>query len=605
MMADMMGKGTKYRNAQELAQTLDGVGASIGSSSAGQAYSINGSCLKKHAKLLFSILGEQLTVPTFDNGEIEKLREQYLASVASERGSSMQTAQAMARKVIYGMDSPVAQRQSEESIKSVTRDDIQAAFKKYIIPNNAAIAVVGDVTVDEVKKLLKEHLGGWKKGEKPETGLKESNPEPAGVYFVARPGAVQSAVLVVAPVPGIENEEWLNVDLTSRYFGSSFGSILFSTLRETYSYTYSPFGFTTSGPRFNRFTTGAEVRSSVTDSAINVILSELNRLRNEGPEPERLERRISQAVGSYRLLFEQSSTIGNLLLGRWFSNVPLEHVTQKDKRIEQIAFGDVKRVAEKYLDPFKLRIVVVGNADVRGKLDNFGKVHDFDVDLKPVVISEYEKVDMGLDEIIEGYANAIGGQSAIGNIKTVAFDGKATMTMQGRTMPGTVTRKLMVPNMEVSKIDLGVMKQTQWVDGSNAWVSMNGGPANSPGPDEKNQMVGEARTFQVLYWAEDGYTLKEAGKRGDKLEVQVQTPFGGSEKYVFNANTMLLEQVEKEQEGPRGPMVTITKYMGYKDVSGVKFPHKVATQNSMFSLEYTWDVVVNSGVAESDFNPNN
>ena len=603
LMADLMLKGTKYRSAQEIALTLDGVGASMSTSTSGQTVSMSGASLKKHAKLLFTILGEELTVPTFDDGELSKLREQYLAGVASQKSSATETAQALARKVIYGMDHPAARRQTEGSIQAITKDDILKAFSTYVVPNNASIAVVGDVTKDEVKKMLSEHLKGWKKGTVPNTTMPNAKTEPAGVYFVNRPGSVQSAVLVNAIAPGVEKPDWMAADVAMSYLGGGFGSRLFQTLREQYSYTYSPFGFVTRAAHNNRITLGAEVRSSVTDSALNVILDEVRKLGAEGPDPDVLERRIRQEVGQYRLLFERASTVGNLLQNVWTTGVPVEYVTKYDERLESISYGDVKNIGTKYLGMFDLRIVVVGAADVRSKLESFGQIKDFDLDLNPVVVAAYEKVDMSLNDIVEGYAKAIGGRAAIATVKTVSMTGAATMTMQGRPLKGTISRKLMVPNREMADIDLKMMRQTQWIDGQNAYVSMSGGPASAAPPDESKNMIADARTFQVLYWKEDGYQLTEAGKKGADLEVQVVNGNGRKELYVFDASTMLLKRMEREEETPQGPIVNISKYEDYKEVKGVKFPTKLTTQNSIYSMEYVWDVVVNEGVTEADFQP--
>jgi zinc protease len=605
MMADLLLKGTKGRTAQQIAESLDGVGASLNTNTSTQTITISGASLKKHSKLLFTILSEALTAPLFDEAEFSKMKEQYLASAANQRGSSNEMAQALARKVIYGMNNPVARRQTEASIKNIERKDLLDAFKQYVMPNNASIAVVGDVTMAEVQKMLDEHFKTWSKGTQPKTDIPKASVEPAGVYFVHRPGSVQSTVLVCSSAPGYESAEWLPVDVAMSYMGGGFGSRLYNTLRETHSYTYSPFGFVTRGRDNNRIALGAEVRNSVTDSALNVILDEIRTLGAEGPDPDVLARFIKQEVGQYRLLFERASTVGTLLQNVWTVGVPVEFVTKHDERLEGVSFGDVKEAASKYMGMFDLRIIVVGSPDIRSKLEPFGSIKEFDTDLKPIVVASYEKVSMSMEEIIEGYAKALGGRDAINKVKTVLMNGTASMTMQGRTMKGTITRKLMAPNKEISEVDLKVMKQTQWVDGQSAWVSMNGGPANSADPDETRSMVTDARTFHVLSWKEDGYELVETGKRGESLEVKLKNPSGRPETYIFHAPSMMLKRVEREEETPQGPIVNITKYEGYKDIGGVKFPTTVITQNPIYSLEYSWDVKVNEGVSEEDFRPSN
>ena len=145
--------------------------------------------------------------------------------------------------------------------------------------------------------------------------------EPSGVYFVPRKGAVQSMVIVCAAGPAVREQDYAATQVMTSYVGSGFGSLLFNTLRETYSYTYSPFSLLTRGRRYNRIAAGAEVRSAVTDSAITVIYGEIRKLASEGPEDQMLARRIATEVGQYQLAFERASTVAGVLQNAWLNDV--------------------------------------------------------------------------------------------------------------------------------------------------------------------------------------------------------------------------------------------------------------------------------------------
>jgi len=603
MMSDMLGKGTSKRSARETAEALDGVGASISARTVGQSTTISGSALKKHSDLLFSILGEQLTTAVFDENEFAKMRDQYLASVASQKGDALELAQTLARKVLYGFDHPIATHQTEQSIKAIERGDLVAFYNTYIIPNISSIAVVGDVTVDEVRALLNKHLKSWKKKTAPDVSLPERQVAEAGVYFIPREGSVQSSVVVGAAVPGTKDPDHLALDVTASYFGSSFGSILFETLRETYSYTYSPFGYVTRGGQFNRLSTGAEVRASVTDSAITVILAELNRIGSEGPDPDKLDRRIALLAGQYRLAFERASTVAGILQNAWLSDMPLEMAIGYDKRLEAIGYSDVQKASRKYFGPFDLRLVVVGPPDVREKLEQFGPIFEYTLDVERASAAAYEEVDMSVQELVDAHREGLGGADALAAISTVTMTGTASMKMQGRSMDGSITRKLMVPNKEYVDVDLGMMKQVQWFDGSNGWVSLNGGAAGPMSPEEAAKIAVDSRVFPGLALTDNGYDVTILGKKDGAIHVKVSTPAGSKQTMVFNAETMLLQRFEKIEETPQGPVTNIEKYDAYTVVGGVQFPTTVMTQNPIYSLEYTWTVTVNDGVSNADFAP--
>lgn len=603
MTGDMMSKGTAGHTAAQIAEMLDGVGASLSVETSGESTTISGASLKKHSDLLFSMLGEQLTEPLFDEGEIEKLRKQYIAAVANQKSRSIEVAQALSRKVIYGFDNPLVRIQSDKSINNINKSDISGFFNLFIKPNNASIAIVGDVTVKEAKGLLAKHLNKWKKGDIPDVGIPDMHTERQGVYFVSRPGSVQSTVIICSPAPSKKDEKFVALDVTSTYLGGGFGSVLFSILREKYAYTYSPFAFLTQGTRYNRFALGSEVRSSVTDSTISVILRELKKLNDEGPDEEILKRSIAYRVGQYKLSFERASNIARYLQNGWFVGTPTDEVKREAERMEAVSYGGVAEVVRKYLGMFDLRIVVVGNPEIRSTLERFGPVYEFTLDLEPVVAEDYQPVEMSVDEIVRGFQQALGGEAAVNSVQSVVMNGKAVMSMQGRDMAGTAVRKWQKPNKDYASIDLTVMQQMQCTNGTQAWVSLNGGPAGEADAMETKRMKLEARIFPALSWQADGYKTLVKGKKGDFIVVEATTPIGGKELYFFNSTTMLLSRTEKEEQTPQGPVTIIEKYDKYVDVAGVKFPTLVVTQNTIYTLSYSWDVQVNPPLTDQDFIP--
>lgn len=601
--ADMMMKGTDKLSATEFAARLDGVGASLSASSAGEQTTISGAALKKHVQLLFTSLGEALTESTYGTEEIEKLKDQYIANIASQQSQSDDLAAGLSRKVIYGHSHPLARAQSKGSVGSITPEDVRAFHTSWHRPNIASIAVVGDITTSEVKKLLAKHLKNWTKASVPSVEIPAMATEKAGVYFIPRPGSVQSSIVVCAAAPSVTAEDWNAVDVTLGYIGSGFGSLLFSTLRETYSYTYSPFGYVTRGNRYNRIATGADVRTEVTDSAIAVILREIRGLGQNGPDPIRLEQRIAYEAGQYRLSYEKASNVASMLQLAWLCDKPVSWAAEWTDRIEEVGYSDVTTATQKYLDMFKLRIVVVGDPSVVSKLEQFGQVSQYDVDFKPITQEQYTPAGITVSELVAKYTEAIGGAVNVGAVQTVVMTGAASMTMQGQAIKGTVTRKLMSPNMEMSVLDLGVMKQQQWTDGNQAWVCMNGGEVTEADAEETARLTSEARIFPVLAWEKDGVTSTMLGKKGNVFVVKAELANGKSQRYVFDAKSYLLVQTEKDEVTPKGPITVIEKFSEYSESKGVRFPSKVRVETPIYSLDYTFGITVNSGVTAADFKP--
>jgi zinc protease len=597
---DLLGKGTKTRNALQIAEALDGVGASIGVSTTGESMTMSASFIKKHSGIVIDIFAEQLRDPLFDQSELDKLKQQYVASIASRRSRPVEIAQALSRKVIYGMENPLARRTLESTIKAVTREDVSAFHASYMRPNSASLAIVGDITADEARTMLGKYLGGWKKGVRPEVEIPDMKTEAPGVYFVPRKGSVQSTVIVCAAGPPVRASDFDATSIMASYIGSGFGSLLFNTLRETYSYTYSPFSLLTRGRRYNRFACGSEVRTSVTDSALKVILSELRKLADEGPDEEAIKRRIALEVGQYRIAFERPSTVAAVLQNSWLNEVPVDDVINYTRRIESLSSAEIQRSAQQYLNMFNLRIVVVGSPDVRSKLEPFGKIIEYTLDLEPAKEAPYETVAMSIDELVQKHKQSLGSVDAVQTIRTSAT---AKMVFQGKEYSGTMTRIQKRDNKEFSELDLGVMKQQQWVDGSSAWTSLMGGPASATPSDEAAQLKQEARMFPLVTVLADGYKATIKGKRDGQIELETTSPLGVNERYYLDAATMMISRHDKDDVTPGGSVTTVERFSDYSPVAGVMLPSKFQIQNTLFSMEFDLKHEVNASVEDSMFRP--
>ena len=603
IMGDMLGKGTKNRTAQAMAEALDGVGAGISVSTAGESMGISASMLKKHMNVVFPILRDQLQEPTFDEQELVKLKKQYVASIASRRSRPNEIAQALSRKVIYGMDNPLARRTLEKTINAVTREDVVAFHDAYVRPNLASIAFVGDITEKEAREVLTKYFNSWKKGTAPAVEFPPMRTEPAGVYFVPRKGSVQSTVIISAAGPAVRESDYDATDILTSYIGGGFGSVLFNTLRETHSYTYSPFSVLTRGRRYNRIAFGAEVRNSVTDSAVTVMMREIAKLTNEGPDEEALARRVATEVGQYQLAFEQASTVGAILQNAWLNDVPIEDVTGYTDRVTRINAGDVQQAAAKYLNMFNLRLIVVGSPDIKSKIEQFGPIKEFTLDLEPMQEAAYEDIGMTAQQLIDKHVEALGGRAAVDAVKSMTMKADVTMNLQGNELAGTYERVLATPNKEFMSVNLGMMTQQQWVDGTTMWMSLNGGPAGAQEAEDTKKALLEARIFPFATALVDGYKLVVKGKKDNAIVVEATSPLGRSERYSLDATTMLVSRVEKDDATPQGMMTTVEKYEAYETIGGVKLPTQISQSNSIFSMTLRAKVSVNDPVADSTFTP--
>ena len=599
VVAEMLTKGAGKRDALTIAKELDGVGAGVSASSSGDITNVTGESILKHMPIMLDIFSEVLRSATFPEDELTKLKKQKISEVKLEKANGNAMLQVMSRKIAYGTNHPSARHKSEASYNAITIDEIKKFYSTYYRPNNATLAVVGDVKPEEIKPILEKALGAWTPGDVNEFRTPKAEPMPQGVYFIARPSSVQSATALTSNSVPNNHPEFEALRLGANLMGAGFSGRLFRTLRETYSYTYTPYAYLTSGRDVNRFICGADVRNSVTDSAIKVMQSEMTKITTELAPNDELDLIKRFVVGQFKMNFENSDFVAGLLLNADYNNQPISYVKEFPNRFTAITSEQMKSAMSKHSS--KLSIVVVGSPDVLETLKQFGPVYEYTTDFE-VKKSEVKKVDMTPQELMEKHRKALGGMESISKISTLTTKGSASFDMNGQKMEGSFERKQKAPGKDVSILDFKVFTQKQITDGNRAWISMGGQSKEITEPAQKNNMIENAHILESTRLLELGSKLNIKGQDGDLIIVEVIDATGDKSTMFFNAKTFLVEKVTAVVKGPQGDYGMIQRMSNYKDVNGIKFPGKLTLEQDsvvviMDNLEYT----INTPIDDSEY----
>ncbi len=603
IMTALMTKGAGRRNALQIAQTLDGMGASVGASSAGDYVSVGLSCITKHLPKVMDVFKDVVLAPTFPKDEFSKLQQQFIGAVRNEKSSSGSLASALAKKVVYGENHPYAQRKTEEGLKNLTAGDCEEYYKSVFVPNNVTIAVIGDVKEKEILSMLEKAFGSWKKGTPLAISVSSPMPMPLGVYFIPRDGSKQSSIVISCPTVDITSKDYETLGLAGNVMGGGFGARLFRTLREKYSFTYTPFAYHTGSKYANRFACGAEVKNDKTDSSITIIQEQLEDLAKKGPENDELARIKNNVIGNYLMAFEETSYIAMMLQNADFNGKPLSEIETYAKRVTNMSPLDIMKVSAKYLDPKRAYICVVGDPSLKADLAKFGKVYEYNLDLEPQSgeAAKMEKVSMSAKELIEKYADAIGGRAAINKVSSYEMNGKAKLCAGPQSMPGTIVIKAANGKMAVSQ-DFGVFKNDQFCDGTNAWFAQ-GPEVNKLEGDDLKSIKSECVLFKEVKILELGYTGEVLGKKNGEILLKLTSPEKKNETYFFDANTYLLKRIEKVEDTPQGPMNLSDEYENYVQSGDVKMPsiQRKLLPGATIEIECTYEM--NKKFDDKEFRP--
>ncbi|MCX7737578.1 MAG: insulinase family protein [Candidatus Kapabacteria bacterium] len=608
IVASLLTKGAGKRTALDIAKTLDGLGASINVSATPDYITISVFSLKRHFPTVFEIFKDCLLQPTFPESEFNKLIPKLIAGIKQEKAQPSRLAQALARRVVFGEDHPYGKKETEESIKSIKLSDVRDYYKKYFVPDFASLVITGDVKKREIISTIEKDLLSWSKANSERIKLPGINPMPLGIYFVERPGSVQSTIIITTRTVDYLDFEYETLDMAAALIGGGFGGRLSRTLRETYSYTYSPYASQTSLKFMNRFFCGADVRNSVTDSALAVMLEQMTLLATQPPTEEEVNRILRAQVGKYLMNFESSNFIAGLIQNADFHGKAMASVKSYPQRMLALSNYDLHRSAERYMNPKNAFIIVVGAPEVKEKLNKFGKVFVYNLDLEPLTgeKAKLEKVSITPNELIEKYIKAIGGSNAINNIKTLTKTGKASLAVQGRNIPVEIVENYKVPNKKFQTADFGMYSQKIWVDGENAWSSVQGPAELQQGPEAKKLLI-DAVLFNDIKLSSLGYNLKVLGKQGNEILMKAEMNDNESlnRTYYFDANTFLINKIEGFEVVGKGqpPLPVTITFSDYSNFGGVLLPKKVESSNPMFNMEINYNFEINPNLEDSLFSP--
>ena len=613
MMGDMLSAGTTTKTKAQIDEEIDFVGASVSTFSSG----FYASSLTKHSDKVLGIASDILLNPAFPQDELDKKKKRAFSSLKSLATNADAIAGRVTSVLKYGKSHPYGEVQMKSDIENITIDACKKYYETYFRPNISYLVIVGDITVEDAKKLTEKYLGSWQKADVPEHKYDmPSATKGVRVAFVNKPGAVQSVIKVIYPIDyKIGAPDAAAVSVMSNIFGGAFSSYLNANLREDKAYTYGARGGVRADNRVGSFNAGASVRNEVTDSSVTQFLFEMNHIINEKPSQADLDRIKNNMNGGFALSLENDQTIARFALNIERYGLPKDYYQTYLSRLQNVQFADVGAAARKYIHPENCIILVVGNKDIAGtltKFDSDGVIEFYDINGDVKVDKPAKELPLGLtaEKVLEDYFFAITGESTMKSVEKKYKKIKDITIVMETEMQGMklqITTKQMAPNKSFFELNMqGMTVQKQVFDGKNGGSSGMQGKKALEG-EELEAMKEQAIMNKELKYKELGYTLKlesiEEVNGKDAYKVTITNSEGEVKYDYFDVESSLKVYTTSTEKGPDGTeMESYSEYSDYKDVNGIKYPFTRTRNMGPQVVELTvTDIKVNAKVKASEF----
>ncbi len=599
LLGSMMGNGTKNQSKDSYNEEVDYMGATLVLSASGGYVS----SLKRYFPRILEMMADGLINPKFTKEDFEKEKNVAIEGIKSIEKDVQTTANRVHSKLRFGDNHPFGEFQTIESLNNISLKDIQNYYKKFAIPNNAYLTIVGDVQYDEIRSLVESLFGDWKKGKDSNYTLPQANNlDNIEINFVDMSNAVQSEIYVGNLMDiSMTNPDFFALKLGNQILGGSSTARLFMNLREDKGFTYGSYSSASTSRYKGSFTATASVRNEVTDSAITEIINEINLISSEGVTDEELDAAKEKYVGSFIMSTEQPSTIANFATNIAKFNLPEDFYEKYLENFQSVTTEDVKRVINKYLIKDKLRVLVVGKGqDVLSSLESMSyNINYFDKEGNPVEKPDFSTPSgITVESVLNNYLDAIGGMEKVAKVNAVSMLAEAEVQGMKLQMVNIQAK----PNKQVMMMMMmGNTMMKMVFDGEKGSLSQQG--MNNALPDDQVQeMINSTLPFEEIGWLEDDNVKFSSVEEEDGITLHV-LQVSDNTFVAYDADTGLKYKQTDLADMPDGSKVPQSTYFDdYRDVNGVLFPYLIKIPMGPQSLDMNViNLTLNPEVSDSDF----
>lgn len=373
LTAAALDTGTRERDADALAWEIERLGVELQALATWDATVVSLTVPSDRLEAALEVFADIVRHPTFPAGEVERLRDEQLASILQRTKQPGALASDMAARFIFAEDVPYARPLigTTASVEALTREDAERFHEAHYLPNAASLLLVGDVEVERARGLADRYFGEWPAGQptRPEFEV-VPGVETRTVFVVDRPGAVQSEIRIGDVGVARDHEDYFPLLVMNTILGGAFTSRLNMSLRERHGFTYgarSGFGFRRQpGP----FVVQAAVATEVTARAVEEALREMRALRDDGASEDEVDAARDYLRGTLPLQLQTTGQLASRLADLVIYDLPDRYLEEYRDRIAAVTPADVHRVAREHLRMDRHAIIVVGDAEtVRPELE--------------------------------------------------------------------------------------------------------------------------------------------------------------------------------------------------------------------------------------------
>ena len=374
LVGELLDAGTATRSSKQIAETIDATGGHLATFGDYQSSGVVVILLSEDAALGLEVASDLLINPAFPEDKVQQYVDRRVAQIKARLDVPRTLASDLFNEIVFeGTPLHRPTLGYEQSVKTITPQDVRGFYRRYYAPDNTKLAIVGDIDKGEIKSIVLSTFGKWERTsafEPPQIPRARRQSVPIEKYA----GVPKEQVNIVIGHLGIErrNPDYYALLVMDTILGSSpgFTSRIPRILRDEQGLAYSTFSNITSSAGLDpgRFIAYIGTAPENLDRAIAGLRGEITRIVEGGVTEEELEIARSYLTGSFVFRFQKNSQVAEFVIEAEVYDLGFDYLDRFPELIRGVTVEDVNRVARKYIDPQHLTTVVVGPVDEQGKV---------------------------------------------------------------------------------------------------------------------------------------------------------------------------------------------------------------------------------------------
>jgi zinc protease len=363
LTADNVINGTKTRDALEIAKALEERGASLKFGANREGVNIEGNSLAADLPILIQTFADVVQNATFPPDKLELTRQQMLTALKVKLDTPSQVAIRTFQQTVYPKNHPFYAFPTQESLKSISREDVMNFYQKHYRPDTTVLSLVGDFDSAKVRSLLETQLSSWQDSGQPPVATYPQVPLPQTRVELnpVLPGKAQSITLL--GYRGIERKDpryYAALVLNQIVGGDTLSSRLGTEIRDRLGLTYGIYSYFQAGLHQGPFLIQMQTAPEDAQKAIASTIALLQQIQQKGVTSSEVAAAKRSITSEYPVGLAEPDSLAQTILNNQVYGLGASELRNFVSKIEAVTLEQVNQAAKELLHPENLVVVTAG-----------------------------------------------------------------------------------------------------------------------------------------------------------------------------------------------------------------------------------------------------